>query len=278
MSQSNIPNDGDKTIIIPRPGGRDATTASAPAFGAAQQPQARPATAAKHNTPLGHTGCNPLISAASPLLALVSQLRNSLSHNDVSQLRSNVLNELEAFKTHAEQHGLSRDAIFSARYILCAVLDETVLNTVWGSSSIWSQQSLLSTLHNETSGGETFFIALDRLMGDPNADMQLLELMYICLTQGFKGKYQIIERGDEKLAALQQQVYQRIRGGGLVSEELSPQWQTTVSNTTALRRYVPIWVIFSVAGLLLLGVFFGFTMVLEQTSEPVFTRLQELGG
>jgi len=45
-------------------------------------------------------------------------------------------------------------------YVLCSLLDETVLGTPWGSESVWAGQGLLIGFHNEAWGGEKFFLAL----------------------------------------------------------------------------------------------------------------------
>ena len=77
-----------------------------------------------------------------------------------------------------------------------------VLSTPWGGESEWSHQSLLSTFHNETLGGEKFFLILERVMPDPATNLELLELMYLCLSIGFKGKYLLQASGEQQLEDL----------------------------------------------------------------------------
>ena len=57
---------------------------------------------------------------------------------------------------HAEQ-------IRAAHYVLCATLDDVVLNTPWGSQSPWATSSLISTFHRETGSGDRFFALLEHL-------------------------------------------------------------------------------------------------------------------
>jgi type VI secretion system protein ImpK len=68
------PNDSDRTVFIPAPGGRR----SAPAPQAAPPPPPSPPTASIADGPDRIlTGSNPLLAAAASLLALLARLRNT---------------------------------------------------------------------------------------------------------------------------------------------------------------------------------------------------------
>jgi len=271
-NSTEYPGNVDKTIFIPRPGGRGpASTAPPPSppphsFSNPDQQAFIPA------------GVNPLASAASGLVALPTQLLAMISHNDVLGLRNQVLAEIKAFENKARVMGISPEVTNTGRYVLCAFIDEAVLNTIWGSSSPWANQSLLSTLHNETSGGETFFVILDNLLKDPNANLDLLELIFTIISLGFKGRYSVMDRGQEKLEELRNIVFEQIRRRrGEFHQALSPHWQSQSNQRTSLRNYVPLWVVAAVAGALLLAIFVGFTMVLGETADPVKEALEDIG-
>jgi type VI secretion system protein ImpK len=268
-NSTGYPDNADKTIFIPSPGGRgpaSVASTSPPSFGIPDQQAFIP------------SGINPLVSAAASLVALPTQLLAMVSHHDVAGLRTQVLEEVKAFEDKARVMGIDPEVTYTSRYVLCAFIDEAVLNTIWGSNSSWANQSLLSTLHNETSGGETFFVILDRLLRDPNANLDLLELMFICISLGFKGRYGVMDRGQEKLEELRNIVFEHIRRRrGEFPQELSPHWQNQLSQRTSLRNYVPLWVVVAVAGALLLAIFIGFTMVLDETSDPVQEALEGIG-
>ena len=269
---SGFPDDAEKTRFIPRPGGRGPASVVPP------PPPAPPGFGIPEQQAFTPSGLNPLVNAASGLIALPAQLLAMVSHHDVSGLRSQTLEEIKAFENKARVLGIDPAVTLSARYVLCTFIDEAVLNTIWGSSSSWGNQSLLSTLHNETSGGETFFVMLDRLLRDPNASLDLLELMFICLSLGFKGRYAVMDRGQEKLEDLRNVIFEHIRRRrGEFSQELSPHWQNQSNQRSSLRNYVPLWVVAAVAGALLLAIFIGFTVVLDETSDPVEEALEGIG-
>ena len=62
-------------------------------------------------------------------------------------------------------------------YCLCCFIDEVVLNTSWGGNSSWASESLLSSYHNETSGGQYFYTLLDQALNANIDQHQLIELI-----------------------------------------------------------------------------------------------------
>lgn len=277
-NSSGFSGDDDKTVFIPRPSGRGPASMATPP---PQPPSSPPSTPRNFSNQDQQefiaSGVNPLASAASALLALPQQLLRMASHQDVAGLRNQVLEQIKAFENNARTMGIDTDTTYACRYVLCTVIDEAVLNTIWGSSSSWGSQSLLSTLHNETSGGETFFVILDKLLRDPNANLDLIELMFICISLGFKGSYAVMDRGQEKLEELRNIVFEHIRRRrGEFAQELSPHWQSQSAQRTSLRNYVPLWVVVAIAGALLLVVFLGFSMVLNETANPVYEALESI--
>jgi len=185
-----------------------------------------------------------------------------------------VLEKIKAYENNARAAGIETDINYTARYVICTFIDEAVLNTIWGSDSPWTRQSLLSTLHNEANGGETFFVIIDRLLQDPNGNIDLLELMFICISLGFKGRYAVMDRGYEKLEELRNVVFNHIRRRrGDFPQALSPHWQSQSDIKKPLRNYVPLWVVTAVASALLLVIFLGFTLVLDETMDPVYESL-----
>lgn len=265
------PSDTNKTIIRPRPGGRrPAPSQPAP------PPPREPVPV---NIGLPDAGLNPLLATAAPLLTVATQLRNTASHQDSGGLRSRLVEEVKRFETKARGKGITPEATMTARYVLCALIDETVLGTPWGSDSIWSKQGLLITFHNEAWGGEKFFLLLDKLMQNPTGNQHLLELMYICLTLGFEGRYRVLEGGQRRLDELREQLYRTIRlQHNEFERDLSPHWQGIVDRRNPLIRYVPLWVLAALACALLLVMYIGFSYSLNRDSDPVLTALHNVGN
>lgn len=230
------------------------------------------------DTAITPAGMNPLIDSAVVLLTLAAQLRNTPSHPDAAGLREHVVQQIRVFEQNSRTAGITPETALAARYILCTLLDETVLGTPWGSESVWSAQSLLSTFHNETWGGEKFFMILDRMLQEPAANIDMLELMYVCLSLGFEGKYAVLEQGRSKLAETMDNLFRTIRmQRGDYERELSPHWRGVQDKRNMLVRYVPLWVVGALAGVLLLVTYGGFRFILESSSGPAYQTLENIG-
>ena len=285
---TNGPNDDDpmRDATVVRPRG-----APAPAPVAAPAPAARPAAAparapvsradmvppAAINDFLGG-GLNALVQAASPLLLLAVQLRNSVSQPDAAHLRDQVIAQVRQFESHAQAAGIAAQTITAARYVLCSTLDESVMNTPWGQQSGWAAKTLLVVFHGESYGGEKFFVILDRLCADFSRHIDLIELMYICLTLGFGGRYQIEADGRAKLADIQEDLYRRLKGQRApAAEELAPHWKGIEDRRNPLVRHVPLWVIVAAGACLLLGAFLYFYTRLNELSSPVSAQVAQIG-
>jgi type VI secretion system protein ImpK len=223
-------------------------------------------------------GRNRLVDVAGTLLSLVGQLRGTASQPDIDTLRAYVEQEVRSFDNAARAEGADAETVATARYVLCTMLDETVLSTPWGNESMWSEQTLLAKFHREAWGGEKFFSILDYLLQESHRHIDLLELIYLCLAMGFEGKYQAEDQGNSKLQSLQENLFYTIRDiRGEFERELSPHWRGMEDRRNPLVRYIPLWVLGAILGVLLVAIFTGFKVGLNRTTEPVFKQLSAIG-
>ncbi len=276
------PDDSDKTVIRPRPGG------ATPVAGAPQQPAApaapqqaaasaapqaaytAPATP-QPAAPIGptRTGTNIITDAAAQLLALIGQMKNTTQHNDIAGLHRQVVQAIQNFENNARSMGAMPEALLISRYGLCAAIDESVLNTPWGSTSVWSSHSMLSTFHKETGGGEKFFLILDRIRQEPAKNIDLIELYSIILALGFEGKYRIQPNGRSAIDTLRDELFNIVRmHRGEYERELSPRWRGLQAKVNTLAQQVPLWVIGALTGVILLCVYLGFNFMLYSNASP----------
>ncbi|MCJ2372033.1 type IVB secretion system protein IcmH/DotU [Pseudomonas sp. RGM 3321] len=218
---------------------------------------------------------NPLVAAASELLAHVSRLSAAEDFGDIALLNVQLSDQIKLFEAEGRRNAIENDQLLAARYVLCTVVDEAVLNTPWGSKSDWSKISLLSRFHKETFGGEKFFQLLEKLSANPFKHLPMLELMYLCLALGFEGKYRSHRLNGHELEDIRDSLYRQIRHvRGDVSRTLSPRWQGAQSRASERLRVVPVWlvVLFTVISLAVL--YCGFTWVLGEQREVVLKSYQ----
>jgi type VI secretion system protein ImpK len=240
-----------------------------------------PSAVGQHSQPEGlfrGGGQNRLVDAAGTLLSLVGQLRETASHPDINTLRAHVEQEVKTFERTARAGGADAETVATARYVLCTLIDETVLGTPWGNESMWSERTLLAKFHQEAWGGEKFFIILEHLLQEPARHIDLLELIYICLAMGFEGKYRVQEQGNRKLQDIQENLFYTIREiRGEFERELSPHWRGVEDKRNLLVRYIPLWVLGAVLAVLLLAIFLAFRIGLNRNVDPVFQQLSTIG-
>lgn len=140
-------------------------------------------------TNLQPAGIGNLLSIAMPVIILMLKLKNTSMPTDVEQVYQASINEIHTFEKSLQQIGYAPKITLAACYCLCTAFDEMILNTSWGEQSPWINNTLLSSIHKETWGGERFYIILNNMAEDPINNLDILELIYVLLNLGFEGKY-----------------------------------------------------------------------------------------
>lgn len=267
-------HDSDATMLIPTPGGR-----RAPALNPAQTAPVAHVQApsfGEAGVELPGRGLNRLVRAANPLLDLIVPLRTTTQPPDIEELRQRLALAVQIFESDACKSGVDMESIAGARYALCTVLDETIASTAWG-SGVWGSRGLLVAFHNEASGGEKFFLILQRLTQDVRSNLDLIELMYLCLALGMEGRYRLIERGQEQLTSLRERLQQLIAAQrGSYEPELSPHWRGTAAKASSPLRRIPLWVLAVTTAVVLVALQIGYSMLLTEVSDPVYASLHRV--
>jgi type VI secretion system protein ImpK len=223
------------------------------------------------------SGSNPLIAAALSLLSLASKLRATLSHPAPAELRQSLIKALSGFQHTVLQAGFVPEQTRLASYFLCALMDETILKTPWGSHCQWEQQSLLLHFHKEASASKQFFQMSDQLMRQPAQNLHLLELCYLCLSLGFTGQFQTMRAGAQMLEQHRSELYQTIvclRGD--FEQTLSARWRGLQAPRNILPSLLPAWVAVAFAGAVWVFTYLGLAIALNSASDAPYHELLNL--
>jgi type VI secretion system protein ImpK len=266
------PDDSERTIMRPVPGGRRSEPSAAPTAEASPPPRA----GVFNDVGIEHVGAglSPLVAAAEPLLQLLARLRNTLNQPDPGDLRERAVAAIRDFERNARDTGVSLEQLRPAHYALCASLDDVVLNTPWGSTGIWDARSLVSTFHQEVRGGERFFDLLRQMCQNPGTFLPVIELMYLCMSLGFQGRYRLSSRGPAELDRLREETYALlVRQRPALEPELSPHWRGVAAPYRNLRPILPIWVAASVALGILAAIFIWFLTSLNAASDDLYAQM-----
>ena len=130
-------------------------------------------------------------------------------------------------------------------------------------------------LYNRFDAGEEFFHRLDKLRQGPQYNSDLLELYYLCITLGFKGKYQF--QGRDILRQIIEETYIDLRRIKRKSTEiLSPHGERKDEIVKSMAKEMPIWVVIVI--MLSLGFFFYLimTFLITGAAESVVRTIKNI--
>ena len=227
---------GPKTVVTPNPGGLGGGYGGG--FGGQAGYGALDASAAK-------PGVNPLVDAAAPVLELVVYLSRQIEAMDLNALRSRIHAVMGRFQEEALRLGQHRQVVDMARYALSATLDDVIMSRPWDNVALqWGAKTLGSELEGEVTPGDKFFHNLELCLNEPRAK-DLLELKYICLSLGFKGRYRRADQGRAaELESFRARAFQQLaawRGG--LAETYADHWPGEPARRKKLRELIPLWLI-----------------------------------
>ena len=107
-------DDSDKTIVIPRPGGIQRAPTKPPAEDETLMPELSRNTIGSLFSVSG-IGTNPILDAATTLIALAVELRNTPVVNNLDLLHKQCLNQMRDFENQLRKADVEMDDIADAR-------------------------------------------------------------------------------------------------------------------------------------------------------------------
>ncbi len=281
------PPENERTVVIrPRPGVRggaaavNPTTAAVNAFLREPSRQAAAPVATAPAAPVASIIdslkiTNPILAAAHDLLVMGPEIRSLASHPDPAGLKEQLTVNVRQFEQRMHTANVPREHIIAARYTICSFLDECAASTPWGSAGTWARDTLLVRFHNEAWGGEKVFHLLSKLAENIPVNRSMLELIYVCVSLGFEGRYRVIDNGRPQLDTLREKLYEMIRVE-LPDRHLSPKWQPAEFSKRKLFDGFPIWAISGLSALASLAVFGVFTFLLAPRSDAASTAISDI--
>lgn len=188
----------------------------------------------------GSAGGNDVVSLATPTLDLVLRLKAGLvaASND---LRPNVAAMLKEMEERAEVLRFSDKVMKQVKFALAAFMDETILTNDFPLKEEWEKYPLQLEYFGEHLAGVTFFERLkDMCQNHLDTMIDAIEVYYLCLLLGFKGKYKIYLEHELKGVIETTADYLR-KAGRLKSVDLSPHWLVEDQPEPPKKKKLPIW-------------------------------------
>jgi len=195
-----------------------------------------------------------LSDLSSECLILVLQLRSTNDYGDAEVLKTRVYELFERFESTARKFRIDNDKTRLAKFALVAFLDETIISSSWSQKEAWLSDPLQIKLFETFNAGEEFFNFLNELSQKTSANKEVLEVYYLCLSLGFKGKYQLQSPEnlrktiDELNLELHPEAYRDI-------DLISPNGNPRQSFVQSVRSGLPIWV-YPLCALIVFAIFY----------------------
>lgn len=296
MSEIESPNQALPDLIVPRPASRHRQTSS-PTKKEPPTKKESPAEKESFAEPMTQgesvdsyqalPSVNPIISLASRIVSSAYYLKRPQPPAEILTVLNRFQAWLQSFQKEAEKAGYSHDEVVMAHYLLCAFIDDAALSTPWGVTSEWIQGGVTvrfaskSDWHQRNLPGQDFFEVLDQVEAISTRpgrthSIDLLELCYLLLSLGFKGRYSLDRGGEDSLQQLRERLFshlEQLRGD--ISPALSAPYHSVEMDPAKSRR-LPIWVALSFSCCVLLLVYFALLVSLSRHSDPLVLRVDSL--
>lgn len=214
-----------------------------------------------------------LADLCSECFMLILHLRANQELGEPEVLRQRIkemLNQLER-KVHDANIDLAK--LQQARYALVALIDETIFSSQWSKRTAWMSKPLHVEFYGPGNAGDEFFMRLHELRQRAQVHADIIEVFYLCLVLGFKGRY---FREPERLRLLVEDTYselRRVSGSQTKAEMLSPNAKRREEIATTVAKEVPLWVVGAGAAAAGLVGFLIFRLFIGGIAGKVITQL-----
>ena len=180
-----------------------------------------------------------LVSVAGPIFQLVLKLRaGSAAHS------ANPRPVAQQLFKDLEQRGntlrYTERQIREIKFALAAFVDETILSTNLPLREEWEKFPLQLEYFGEQLAGIKFFEHLDELVRNIESEADVVEVYYMSLLLGFKGKYTVYM--EEQLQGVIEHTASELKRVGRLKEaELSPHWKVRDQPAPRPDPGLPLW-------------------------------------
>lgn len=179
-----------------------------------------------------------MINVARPIFSSISYFQRNTEVIDESY-REHIMGLFEGFKEILMEVRAEDEIIDAVTYALAAFVDEAVMMSNWSHRDKWMAEPLQLSLFGEHMAGEDFFNKLEKFNEQPNKYIELLEIYFLCLEFGFRGRYHNCHQKEfEKIAARTLKNIRGVRGKAENNYFISQSRRATDNNTmrTKLKR------------------------------------------
>lgn len=189
---------------------------------------------------------NDLVRFAGPIFDLILRLRAGIVQPS-NNLRPQCAKLLDEFEKRSERYRFNHKVVRVSKFALAAFIDETILTNDFPLKEEWEKYPLQLEYFGEQLAGNKFFDKLLAMIKQMKVTADAVEIYYVCMLLGFKGKYAVYEQ-DKLLSVMQKTAKALVKAGKIVPTELSPNWLANDQPEPPKKLGMPGWAKISAFG------------------------------
>lgn len=182
---------------------------------------------------------NDLVAFAGPIFDLILRLKAGIV-TPSNDLRPKIVSMLDDFEKRAERYRFNHKIVQVSKFALASFVDETVLTNNFPLKDEWEKFPLQLEYFGEQLAGNKFFEKLDSMLKQIDVTADAVEIYYVCMLLGFKGRYAIYEH-EKLLSIMQSTANALVKAGKITAVELSPHWLANDQPPPPEKRGMPVW-------------------------------------
>lgn len=216
-----------------------------------------------------------LSDLCSDCFMLILQLRATNEYGDAAVLRKKVMELLDDFERQGLTAGIEQAKVQASKFAIVSFIDETILGSEWDNKVEWLAEPLQLKLFNVFNAGEEFFIRLEQLKQRQRENADVLEVYFLCLSLGYRGKYQL--EAPEQVRMIIDDLHQDLNQYlGKAPELISPNGRPHDEIVNVVKERIPAWVIVVTA--FSIGFFFYVIMsfIISGDAEDVIDSINKM--
>ena len=137
---------------------------------------------------------NMLINASADLLAVCGVMRRMTTGAELNTIRMELSRAIIDLKYRVVNLDYPPSVAENLCLLFAITLDEFVMLSAWSRERGWENRTLVADLFGFRDGGDRFYNIAERALMQPKALREFLEILYLFLKLGYRGKY---TRGTE---------------------------------------------------------------------------------
>lgn len=225
-----------------------------------------------------HSGINPIVDAAASLFSFLGKLKSLETVPQISVLQAELIKEINLFQNTIKQYDYPKEYIAVCQFVLCATVDETLAQTQWDHEQKW-ENHLLKAFNQDTKHEDKFFTLMERIIREPSIYIDLMELMYICLSMGYKGQFKDTTHGFVQLDQIMHHLYKHIQAHrGHFNKTLSPTKSRVLHQKKLRKRHFSLSFIFIVTACMVMMIFVSLGYLMDVVSHEASKTIIAMGN